>query len=139
MPTKPVTIASFFERFPDEKACLEWLFNVRMRETRECPRCHRPSKWYKIKAERAYSCSWCGHHLHPTSGTSLQNSQTPLHMWFYAVYLFTTSPWGVRPKELQRELGVTYKTAWRMANIIREHVPERATAELLFGDLRWLM
>jgi len=45
-----------------------------------------------------------------------------LQLWFYAIFLFTTSRHGVSGKELQRQLGVTYKTAWRMANRIRKHM-----------------
>jgi transposase len=45
-----------------------------------------------------------------------------LQLWFYAIHLFTTTRHGVSGKELQRQLGVTYKTAWRMADEIRKHM-----------------
>jgi transposase len=51
-----------------------------------------------------------------------EKSRTSLQLWFYAIFLFTTSRHGVSGKELQRQLGVTYKTAWRMAALIREHM-----------------
>lgn len=89
-----------------------------------CPSCERPSNWYRIKAERAYSCQWCGHHLHPTVGTPFEQTRTPLQLWFYAIHLFTTTRHGVSAKELQRQLGVTYKTAWRMAGLIRQHMAD---------------
>ena len=47
-----------------------------------------------------------------------------MQLWFYAMHLFTTTRHGVSGKELQRQLGVTYKTAWRMAKHIREHMAE---------------
>lgn len=124
MSTKPQTIAQFFKRFPDDEVCLEHLFQVRFGQGFTCPSCDRPSNWYRIKAERAYSCQWCGHHLHPTVGTPFQQTRTPLQFWFYAIYLFTTTRNGVAAKELERQLGVTYKTAWRMADLIRKHMAD---------------
>ena len=122
METKQQNIAQFFKQFRDDETCLSHLFNVRFGQGFECPSCERPSNWYRIKAERAYSCQWCGHHLHPTVGTPFEQTRTPLQLWFYAIYLFTTTRNGVAAKELQRQLGVTYKTAWRMAGLIREHM-----------------
>lgn len=120
--TKPITTAQFFRKFPNDEVCLQHLFDVRFGQGFECPKCERASKWFRIKAERAYSCQFCGHHLHPTVGTPFQQTRTPLQLWFYAMHLFTTTRHGVSGKELQRQLGVTYKTAWRMAKLIREHM-----------------
>ena len=124
MSTKPLTTAQFFKQFPTDEACLEHLFAVRFGQRFACPSCERQSKWFRIKAERAYSCQWCGHHLHPTVGTPFEQTRTSLQSWFYAVHLFTTTRHGVSGKELQRQLGVTYKTAWRMAKLIREHMAD---------------
>lgn len=124
MNTKPLTTAQFFRKFPDDETCLQHLFDVRFGQGFACPSCERPSNWYRIKAERAYSCQWCGHHLHPTVGTPFEQTRTPLQLWFYGIYLFTTTRHGVSAKELQRQLGVTYKTAWRMAALIREHMAD---------------
>jgi DNA-directed RNA polymerase subunit RPC12/RpoP len=119
---KPTTVRQFFAQFPDDDACLTHLFNVRFRQGYKCPKCKRAAKWYLLKSERAMSCQWCGHHIHPMVGTLFEKSRTPLQLWFYAIFLFTTTRNGVAAKELQRQLGVTYKTAWRMAHLIREHM-----------------
>ncbi|MFC3785084.1 transposase-like protein [Sphingopyxis italica] len=124
MSKKPLTTTQFFRLFPDDETCLTHLFNVRFGQGFECPSCERPSNWYRIKAERAYSCQWCGHHLHPTVGTPFEQTRTPLQLWFYAIHLFTTTRHGVSAKELERQLGVTYKTAWRMATLIRQHMAD---------------
>lgn len=124
MNTKPLTTAQFFKAFPTDEACLSHLFDVRFGQGFACPKCERPSKWFRIKAERAYSCQFCGHHLHPTVGTPFEQTRTPLQLWFYAIHLFTMTRHGVSAKELQRQLGVTYKTAWRMGHLIREHMAE---------------
>lgn len=132
--TKPITTAQFFRMFPDDETCLQHLFEVRFGQGFECPKCERESKWFRIKAERAYSCQWCGHHLHPTVGTPFEKTRTPLQLWFYAIHLFTTTRHGVSAKELQRQLGVTYKTAWRMAKLIREHMADVDGERSLGGE-----
>lgn len=121
---KQLTTTQFFRLFPDDETCLAHLFNVRFGEGFGCPKCGRAGGWHRIKSERAYSCQWCGHHLHPTVGTPFEQTRTPLQLWFYAIHLFTTTRHGVSGKELERQLGVTYKTAWRMAQLIRQHMAD---------------
>lgn len=121
---KPTNVRQFFKQFPSDEACLEHLFNVRFGQGHVCPKCEREAKWYRLTNEQAYSCQWCGHHIHPMVGSIFEKSRTPLQLWFYAIFLFTTSKHGVSAKELQRQLGVTYKTAWRMAALIREHMAD---------------
>lgn len=132
--SKPQTIAQFFKQFPDDESCLNHLFEIRFGQGFTCPSCERPSNWYRIKAERAYSCQWCGYHLHPTVGTPFEQTRTALQSWFYAIYLFTTTRNGVAAKELERQLGVTYKTAWRMADLIRKHMADVDGDDLLGGQ-----
>lgn len=119
---KQTTVREFFQRFPDDETCLAHLFDTRFGQDHVCTKCERPGKWYPLKSEKAYSCQWCGHHVHPMAGTIFERSRTPLQLWFYAIFLFTTTRHGVSGKELQRQLGVTYKTAWRMGQLIRDHM-----------------
>ena len=121
---KPVTVRQFFKKFPDDETCLQHLFDVRFGQGHTCSKCERDAKWYRLESELAFSCQWCGHHVHPMVGTIFEKSRTPLQLWFYAMFLFTTSKHGVSGKELQRQLGVTYKTAWRMGQLIRDHMAE---------------
>lgn len=131
---KQTNVRQFFQKFPTDDACLEHLFNVRFGQGHECPKCKRAAKWYRLESEKAYSCQWCGHHIHPMVGSIFEKSRTPLQLWFYAIFLFTTSKHGVSGKELQRQLGVTYKTAWRMAALIREHMAAVDGEEPLGGE-----
>jgi transposase-like protein len=87
---------------------------------RDCPKCAQPTEFYRLTNRPAYSCKLCGHHIYPCAGTPFERTRTPLQLWFYAIYLFTTTRHGVPAKELQRQLGVTYKTAWRMGHEIRK-------------------
>ena len=119
---KPINVRQFFSQFPNDEACLAHLFEVRFGQGHECPKCKRSAKWYRLASEQAFSCQWCGHHIHPMVGSIFEKSSTPLQLWFYAIFLFTQTRHGVSAKELQRQLGVTYKTAWRMGSMIRKHM-----------------
>jgi transposase len=119
-----MTVREFLAQFSDDESCLNHIFEIRFGQNYPCPKCKEKTKWHRIKAERAYSCQRCGHHLHPTVGTLFESSRTPLQLWFYAMYLFTTSRHGVSGKELQRQLGVTYKCAFRIGHQIRQHMAQ---------------
>jgi len=118
------TVQDFFRRFNTDEACLEHLMQVRYGDSIECPKCGKDRKFHKLSKVPAYACSNCGHHIHPMVGTPFERSRTPLQKWFYAMYLFTTSRHGVAAKELQRQIGVTYKCAWRMCHEIRKYMGE---------------
>lgn len=117
-----LTVHEFFKRFPDDEACLDHLMERRYGKTIECPKCKKTGTFKKLSKHPAYSCPWCGHHIHPMRNTIFADSHTPLNKWFYAIYLFTTTRHGVPAKELQRQLGVSYPTAFRMAHLIRKHM-----------------
>lgn len=119
--SKPLTIQEFMAMFPNDDACLEHLFKARYGTNYECDRCGERGKWKKLAKMPAYTCQ-CGNHIHPMVGTPFHRSHTPLQKWFYAMYLFTTTRHGVPAKELQRQLSVNYKTAWRMGHEIRKYL-----------------
>ncbi len=119
---KPKTIQQFFKQFPDDAACLKHLFDTRFGQEHVCPKCESTNKWYQLTKRPVYSCGKCGFHIHPMVGTPFEASRTSLQLWFYAIYLFTQSRSGVAAKELQRQLGVTYKCAWRIGHEIRKHM-----------------
>ena len=116
-----LTVREFFERFPNDDACLEHVMLVRFGLRHTCAKCGVVDATFHRRKDRpAYSCAHCGHDVYPCAGTVFQDTRTPLQMWFYALYLFVTTRHGVSGKELQRQLGVTYKTAWRIGHKLRE-------------------
>src|SRR3954454_8339964 len=119
---KGLTVQDFFKMFPDDDACLEHLMKQRFGNPVFCKKCGNEGQFAKLKKLPAYACPTCGDHIHPMVGTPFENTHTPLQKWFYAMYLFTTSRHGVPAKELQRQLGVTYKTAWQMGHEIGKHM-----------------
>src|SRR5919201_2257186 len=122
------SLMEFMREFPDDDACLEWLWRNRWAQDgkrTQCPKCEkvREFKKYATKQRRqSWTCTGCGHHVQPTAGTIFEGSSTSLHLWFYAIHLMTSTRCGISAKQLERELGVTYKTAWRMFNKIRNEL-----------------
>jgi transposase len=134
------SLMEFVREFPDDAACLEYLWRTRYSEDGEhadCPKCEqrRRFKKYATKQRRqSWTCTGCGHHVHPTAGTIFHKSSTSLHLWFYAAYLMASTRCGISAKQLERELGVAYRTAWRMMNRIRNELM-KDDGEPLFGDV----
>jgi len=122
--TKPLSVLQFFKEFPDDSTCLDHLMKVRYGESLDCPKCSKHGKFHRVIKRPVYSCQWCAYQISPMAGTPFERSRTPLQKWFYAMYLFTTSRHGVPAKELQRQLSVTYKCAWRMGHEIRKYMTE---------------
>jgi transposase-like protein/transcription elongation factor Elf1 len=116
------SVREFFQRFPDDDACLAHIMQVRFGGTRfDCPKCGTvDATFHKLAKRRTFVCASCGHHVNPTANTILHDTRTPLVSWFDAMYLFCTTRHGVSGKELQRQLGVTYKTAYRIGQQIRD-------------------
>ena len=119
------SIMEFMREFPNDDACLEWLWQSRYSDDgkhADCPKCEAMTEFRKYataQKRQSWTCRSCGHHIHPTAGTIFHKSRTSLHLWFYAIYLITSTRCGISAKQLEREIGVTYKTAWRMMNLIR--------------------
>ena len=122
MSTKALTLRQFQERFPTEDACLEHLMRTRYGARHDCERCSREANFSRVKARRSYACEHCGGQVYPTAGTPFDRTRTPLRDWFFVMFQFCTSRNGVAAKEVERQLGVTYKTAWRMCRMIREYM-----------------
>jgi len=121
MASEKFTFNAFKTEYPDDGACLDKIMEMTHGGTQiKCPHCEKQSKFHRIEKRRAYACQHCGHHTYPCVGTIFEKSRTPLNKWFYAMYLFTTTRHGVPAKELERQLGVTYKCAWRMAHELRK-------------------
>jgi len=106
--------------YPDDNACLDEIFNNRYGHLKSCPSCKKKTNFYRIENRKVYSCQYCGYQISPLADTIFHKSSTSLKDWFYSIYLFSVSKNGVSAKELERQLGVTYKCAWRIAKQIRQ-------------------
>jgi transposase len=119
------TVRNFDREFPNDDACLEY-----MKEQRwpggitHCDKCGVERKHHRIVGRTAYSCDYCGTQIYPLAGTIFEKTSTSLKLWFYAAYLMGSTRCGISAKQIQRETGVTYKTAWRMFKQIRTLLSE---------------
>jgi transposase len=121
---KTYTIKEFEKQFPNDDACLEFLKQARYPKGIYCPKCQKITTHYRIAKRKVYSCEFCASHVSPTASTIFHKSDTPLRSWFHAIFLMASTKTGISAKQLQRELGVTYKTAWRMFKEIRKLMSE---------------
>jgi transposase-like protein len=113
------TIMDFERDFPNDAVCLDWLVEHLYPEGIFCPKCQKVTKHHRVKTRTCYACQFCGHQEYPMRGTIFEDSATSLRLWFHAFFLMAQTRCGISAKQLERELGVTYKTAWRMFNKIR--------------------
>ncbi len=127
------TIHQFNQMFPNDDACLDVLRQHIYPEGITCRKCNEVRPHHRLTQRKAYSCDYCGTHVYVLAGTIFEKTTTPLTSWFYAMFLMGSTRCGISAKQLERELGVTYKTAWRMFRQIRMLLEEDPT--MLSGEV----
>ena len=120
--------------FSTERQCRKFFQRIRWPNGVICPRCGAGSPYYTSRLSR-WECRNCRYQFSLTAQTIFHGTRTPLRMWFIAIWLMSTSKRGVSGRQLQRTLGVTYKTAWRMGTQIRLAMLKSSLAEKLCGLL----
>ena len=127
------TVDQFHAEFPTNDACLEyikeqrWPDGITVCDSEKCGNVER--KHHRVTGRTAYACDYCGKHIYPLAGTIFEKSTTALKTWFYAMYLMGSTRCGISAKQIQRETGVTYKTAWRIFKQIRTLMSEDVKLE----------
>ena len=113
--------------FNDESAARSYLEQQRWPNGAVCPHCGGTERNYPVQAnkdakvrEGLYHCNDCSSSFTVTVGTVFEGSKVPLNKWLMAAYLMCSSKKGISSKQLERSLGVSYKTAWFMSHRIRE-------------------
>jgi transposase len=127
------TLADLGLQFPDDDACLAYLFEKRYGQHGPVCPCGKRDSYHRVAGRKSYACAWCGRQISPTAGTIFDHSPTPLTLWFFAMFLMCSSRNGVAALELKRQLGVTYKPAWRMAHSIRRLMRDNTDPDKLKG------
>lgn len=133
--------SQFLSRFATEELCFEEIRRLRYPSGIVCNTCDGVTKHYKTKRKGAYVCKFCRTQVYPLKGTIFEKTSTPLRIWFYCMYLMVYTRAGISIKQLESELGVTYKTAWRMYTSIKK-LMQQNNGDLLQGPiennlLRW--
>jgi len=130
------SLMEFMRMFPDDAACLDQLWRDRFAPDghhAHCPKCERERKFHRTTTRASYTCDTCGLHVHPQKGTIFERSSTSLHLWFYCMFLMASTRCGISAKQMERELGVTYKQAHKMMKRIRTLMGD--DGEPLSGDV----
>jgi len=109
----------FMKKFPTEAKVVEHYFTIRYSRGVECNHCKSPKVYQRKENIKLLDCNDCGNTFSPFKGTIFEKSSTCLVKWFYAIHLFLNGKKGISGLQLKREIGVTYKTAWRMLQQIR--------------------
>lgn len=124
------TVADFEREFPDDDACLEYIKEQRWSDgITKCEKCGEDRKHYRVTGRTAFACDHCGNHIYPLAGTIFEKTTTSLKLWFHAMFQMGSTRCGISAKQIQRETGVTYKTAWRMFRQIRTLMGEEISLE----------
>ena len=115
-----MTFMDFMIKFPTEKKIVEYFYTIRYPKGIECNHCGSPKVYNRKDNIKVLDCNDCGNTFSPFKDTIFEKSSTDLRKWFYAIHLFLNGKKGISGLQLQREIGVTYKTAWRMLQQIRK-------------------
>src|ERR1700727_1945614 len=131
------TIEDFNRQFPTDDACFEHLREQRFPDGMAyCGKCKEQRRHHRVKGRPVYACDECLTQISPMAGTIFEHSSTSLRLWYYAMYLMASTRCGISAKQIQRETGVTYKTAWRMFKQIRSMLDDEKMPPLGGGRKR---
>lgn len=117
-----ISLPELFEMFPNEYAASVWFEDIRWPDGNlYCPRCFSEDA-YPVPNEKPmpYRCRSCKRYFSVKTGTVMEHSNIPLRKWVIGIYLMITNVKGVSSMKLHRDLGITQKSAWFMAQRIRE-------------------
>ena len=125
-PDFPKSLKEFQARFRDDDACRQCLATCRWPAGFCCPRCGQ-AEAFELPQRRLWQCKACGRQTSLTAGTVLHRTRLPLTVWFWAAYLVTTHTPGLSAVQLQRQLRISYETAWALLHKLRRAMvnPER--------------
>ncbi len=116
-----IGFVELFEMFPDEESAVKWFEKIHWQDGRYCPHCGScDTKSSEDKNPQPYRCNDCHKYFSCKIGTVMEGSKLPVRKWVIAIYLLSTNLKGVSSMKLHRDLKVTQKTAWMMAQKIRE-------------------
>lgn len=119
--------------FTTEDRCRELLRRLRWPNGVKCIRCNAPAIDLETEKELFY-CKACDYQFSTTAGTIFNDSHLPLTKWFMATLLLCEAKKGISACQVQRTIGVSYKTAWYLCHRIRAAMKD-ADKPLLDGTV----
>lgn len=128
-----MALLEMLQRYSTDEKCREILTKLRWPEGVTCPRCKERQVCY-LESRKQFECSSCGYQFSVTTGTIFNDTHLPLEKWFAATYLLCEAKKGMSACQIQRTLGISYKTAWYLCHRIRAAMVE-SSRPLLDGKV----
>ena len=107
------------DKFPSELHAVEFFELKKWGKKPKCAYCESTNLFNRNKDFR-FVCKECGKSSSVTVNTYLQGTRIPLKTWLISFALVSDAKKGVSALQLQRNLGLSYPTAWKMGHTIRE-------------------
>jgi transposase-like protein len=121
----------FGGRFPNEKAAIDWLIDIRYKGNLVCPHCGATISIYRERERlKVFHCSNCNNSFSPIKGTIFEKTHILITKWFKVIKNFLNDRAEYSACHVVRDIKVTYKTAWRMLQQIRIAMANRETEQI---------
>lgn len=134
---KGLSLHGFLARYGTEQQCIDALRVARWPQGFVCPRCqHRQASQFLRAGQSLWQCFQCRTQTSLTAGTPMARSKLPLRIWWLAIYLVTQAKNGIAALELGRQLGVCYRTAWRLKHKLMAVMAGKESNRVLTGNVQ---
>jgi transposase-like protein len=127
--TQEMNLVKLMHEYADETACREYLEELRWPDGLACLRCGS-MRISRISTRNQLDCGDCHFRFSVTAGTIFHDSHLPLSKWFLAAYMMMEAKKGISAKQMERSLGVAYRTAWYLCHRIRAAIEEASPIKL---------
>jgi transposase-like protein len=118
-----MALLEMLQKYSTDEKCREILTKLRWPEGVTCSRCKERKVCY-LESRKQFECASCGYQFSVTTGTIFNDTHLPLEKWFAATYLLCEAKKGMSACQIQRTLGISYKTAWYLCHRIRAAMVE---------------
>jgi transposase-like protein len=128
-----MALLEMLQKYSTDEKCREILTKLRWPEGVRCPRCKEDRVCW-LDSRKQFECASCSYQFSVTTGTIFNDTHLPLEKWFAATYLLCEAKKGMSACQVQRTIGVSYKTAWYLCHRIRAAMAE-ADKPMLSGTV----
>jgi transposase-like protein len=118
-----MSFTDIYKLFPDQTSCITYLEEAKWPDGPVCPYCLSERRIVRIKDRNRYHCNVCNTGFSVTVNTIFHDTKLSLQKWFFAINLINSNK-EMTIQKLQKEIEVTYKTAWFMTIRIRRAMRE---------------